>query len=419
MKAKILNEAFAEFCESRSHLDSLLSRIEPAKKSKVALLLGAFLRRPWTLAHHFHVQLAGTPEEFWALGFLRLKKHPGIHAVLYELWDQWESMPREGGRNDFPSNLISEWERDWGKEKTDQLARLLSQEPLTTIRFHRSAFDGAELKQETRVWLGADTLPKSRPGNFMASARVFRGFARVQTNELFQQGLFEIQDEGSQLMAAFSLFPERVAARISAGPMTSKVEGPVFPADLRSPPKVVIDACAGAGGKTLALADLMSGRGRVFAYDVFERKIKNLKIRLQRSGENNVKALVLPREEGGVLAKHRGSADVVLVDAPCSGLGVLRRNPDAKWNRKPLEISKRETDRGIAELQLDVLNRYSGMVKTGGRIVYGVCTFNRAESIDRIEEFLKIHPDFETEAQGFVGPYDTDGFYMASIRKVR
>jgi 16S rRNA (cytosine967-C5)-methyltransferase len=419
MKAKILNEAFAEFCESRSHLDSLLSRIDPAKKSKVALLLGSFLRRPWTLAHHFHVQLAETPVDFWSLGFLRLKKHPGIHAVLYELWDQWESMPREGGRNDFPPQLISEWERDWGAEKTDQLARLLSQEPLTTIRFHRRAFEGSELKQETRIWLGADSLPKSRPGNFMASARVFRGFARVQTNELFQQGLFEIQDEGSQLMSAFALFPDRIAPRLAPEPMTSKSQGPVFPADLRSPPKVVIDACAGAGGKTLAMADLLSGRGRVFAYDVFDRKIRNIKIRLQRSAESNVQALVLPREEDGVLAEHRASADVVLVDAPCSGLGVLRRNPDAKWNRKPLELSKREADRGIDELQRDVLNRYSEMVKPGGRMVYGVCTFNRAESLDRVEEFLKTHPDFESEAQGFVGPYDTDGFFMASIKKVR
>lgn len=419
MKAKILNEAFAEFCESRSHLDSLLSRIEPAKKSKVALLLGAFLRRPWTLANQLHVQLAETPEEFWSLGFIRLKKHPGIHAVLFELWEKWESMPREGGRQDFPPSLIEEWERDWGPEKTDQLARLLSQDPLTTIRFHRRAFEGAQLSSQTRIWLGAESLPKSRAGNFMDSARVFRGFARVQTNELFQQGLFEIQDEGSQVMAAFALFPEQMAARLSTAPMTAKSPGTPFPADLRSEPKVVIDACAGAGGKTLAMADLMAGRGRVFAYDIFERKIRNLKMRLARSGESNVQALVLPRGEDGSLDKHLGSADVVLIDAPCSGSGVLRRNPDAKWNRKPLELSKREGDREMLDLQREVLERYGRMVKPGGRLVYGVCTFNRKESVDPVAEFLKTHPEFEPEAQGFVGPYDTDGFFMASIKRVR
>jgi 16S rRNA C967 or C1407 C5-methylase (RsmB/RsmF family) len=419
MKAKILNEAFAEFCESRSHLDSLLSRIDPARKSKVALLLGAFLRRPWTLASQFHVQLAETPEEFWSLGFIRLKKHPGIHAVLYELWEKWESMPREGGRHDFPPALIGEWERDWGAEKTDQLARLLSQDPLTTIRLHRRAFEGARLSSQTRIWLDAGSLPKSRAGNFMASARVFRGFARVQTNELFQQGLFEIQDEGSQVMSAFAMFPEVLAPRLSATPMTTKVPGPVFPADLRAEPKVVIDACAGAGGKTLAMADLMAGRGRVFAYDVFERKIRNLKMRLSRPGENNVQALVLPKGDDGSLEKHRGSADVVLIDAPCSGSGVLRRNPDAKWNRKPLELSKREGDLEMTDLQREVLERYWPMVRPGGRLVYGVCTFNRRESVDAVAEFLKTHPDFEPEAEGFVGPYDTDGFFMASLKKVR
>ena len=420
MKAKILNEAFAEFCESRSHLDSLLSRIEPAKKSKVALLLGAFLRRPWTLAAHFHVQLADTPEEFWGLGFLRLKKHPGIHALLFDLWEKWESMPREGGRNDFPPALIEEWERDWGTDRADRLARLLSQDPLTTIRFHRKAFEGSELRSETQVWLGASSLPRSRPGNFMASARVFRGFARVQTNELFQQGLFEIQDEGSQVMSAFALFPEQIGARLASEPMTLKIpKHPVFGAEIRSEPKVVIDACAGAGGKTLAMADLMAGRGRIFAYDVFDRKIRNLKLRQARSGENNIQALVLSKEDDGSLSGHRGTADVVLVDAPCSGSGVLRRNPDAKWNRKPLERSQRESEKEILDLQKEVLERYYGMVKRGGRLVYGVCTFNRRESIEQVEHFLKTHPDFEPEAQGFMGPYDTDGFFMSSFKRIR
>lgn len=416
MKSKILNEVFAEFCESRRHLDSLLSSLSPVQKPKTAALLSMFLRRPWTLAEHFHIRLADSPEEFWAGGFLKHKKNPGIHAVLTELWEKWEGVPREGGRSDFPPSLVEEWERDWGSDVATGLCRFLSQEPLTAIRFHRSAYgqDGL-MDPAILAWLGSSELPKSRSGNRVANARIFKGFALVQQNEFFFGGKFEIQDEGSQLMAAFSLFPDEAVHLLSSAPMVGKAEANPFPSSRRSPPRVVVDACAGGGGKTLALSDLMNGKGRVFAYDVSDRKIRALKARTERAGENNIQAFALGEEAAQSLSPHHKTADLVLVDAPCSGQGVLRRNPDAKWNRKPPVLEEREGREEISDLQVRVLEDYSPLVAPGGRLVYGACTFNKRETTQQVEAFLKGHAEFTLEFQGYTGPYDTDGFYMASL----
>jgi len=423
MKSKILNEVFAEFCESQTHFDSLLSEVNEAQKSRVATLLGAFLRRPLTLAKHFGIQLEATPAEFWSLGFIRLKKHPGIHAVLGEMWEKWKDIPRDGGEQDFPPELVQEWQRDWGPEGAARLCKLLSQDPLTTIRFHRRAFtENGELLPDLQTWLQGTALPKSRPGKWINTAHVFRGFATVQRNEFYHQGYFEIQDEGSQVLSAFTLFPQEVAPLLAAAPVTGKPEQTLPAFGFRSHSKHrealrVVDACAGAGGKTLALSDMMDGRGRVFAYDVYEKKIRALKIRLDRARENNVQAVLIPEGEAGFLDRFEATADVVLVDSPCSGLGVLRRNPDIKWNRKPLELHKRTGDRAMPELQSEILGGYSKLVKPGGRVVYGVCTFSRSETTETVERFLKAHSEFELESMGFVGPYDTDGFFMASMKK--
>lgn len=417
MKSTVLNEVFAAFCESRTHFDSMVSKLDPSKKSKVATLLGAFLRRPLTVASTFKIRLEPTPLEFWNLSFIRLKKHDGIHATLRDLWQRWEEIPSEGGVEDFPPAMISEWTRDWGEDHAQKMARLLSQDPLTVIRFHRRAFgNDGRLLPELESWLSEAGLPKSRPGNHSTRARIFRGFAAVQKNDWFKQGYFEIQDEGSQIMSLYALLPESVRPHLRDRPGVERSPFPSLPNDLQAAPMEVVDACAGAGGKTLALSDLMGGRGRVYAYDVFEMKVRNLRQRIDRAGERNVQAKLLPRTGDPGLTPFEGKSDVVLIDAPCSGTGVLRRNPDTKWNRKPLEQAKVEGSLPIGTLQESVLETYSRLVKPGGRLVYGVCTQNRAESTERIEKFLQNHQRFSLDSSGFIGPFDTDGFFMASLR---
>jgi 16S rRNA C967 or C1407 C5-methylase (RsmB/RsmF family) len=416
MSAGILNEVFADFCESRVHLDSLLSKVEPTRKSKVAQLLGAFLRRPWAISTHFGITLAESSPDFFDSSFIRLKKNAAIHETLKALWSHSEGIPNEGSRLDFPEAMVGEWEHDWGADTADQLCKLLSQDPLTTIRFHRKAFgsDGA-LLPEVQAWLRSESLPKSRTGNFMASARVFRGYAGVQQNEFFKNGFFEIQDEGSQLMAAFSLFPKEIGKLISDRPVTGARQSEAFSVANRAKPVKFVDACAGAGGKTLAVSDLMSGKGQIFAYDIFGKKLRGLKQRIDRAGDRNVKPLHVTGPEA--ILEFSDSADVVLVDAPCSGLGVSRRNPDAKWNRKPLDSAKQNAEKSVQELQSEVLDAYAGLVKAGGRLVYGVCTFGKSETSDQVARFLASNPRFSLEGQGFIGPRDTDGFFMASLVK--
>jgi 16S rRNA C967 or C1407 C5-methylase (RsmB/RsmF family) len=417
MKPTLLNEVFAAFCESRTHFDSMVSKLDPSKRPKVATLLGAFLRRPWSVASKFKIRLEPTPEEFWSLSFIRLKKHDGIHATLRDLWERWEEIPNEGGVDDFPPAMIAEWTRDWGEDHARKMARLLSQDPLTVIRFHRRAFgtDG-RLLPELEDWLTAPGLPKSRSGNHSARARVFRGFASVQRNDWFKNGYFEIQDEGSQLMSLYALVPAAVLPHLGDRPRVERGGALPLPTDLFSPPLEIVDACAGAGGKSLAVSDLMGGKGRVFAYDVFDTKIRNLRQRVDRAGERNVQAKLLPRTGDPGLEAFEKKADTVLIDAPCSGAGVLRRNPDSKWNRKPLEQAKAEGAPTLEALQESVLEKYSRLVKPGGRLVYGVCTQNRAESTNRIGKFLETHPRFSLDSSGFIGPFDTDGFFMASLR---
>ena len=125
----------------------------------------------------------------------------------------------------------------------------------------------------------------------------------------------------------------------------------------------------------------------------------------------------MPEGSTEPLEPFKNTADVVLVDAPCSGLGVLRRNPDIKWNRKPPSVKEVEAEMSIEDLQKKVLGSYAPLVKSGGRLVFGVCTFAKSESVDQVDAFLAENPEFKLESAGFVGPFDTDGFYMASFLK--
>jgi len=417
MKSDILSLVFAEFCESQIHFDSLLSKVHPHQKPKVARYLGAFLRRPWTLAEHFGIRLEDSPEAFWELSFIRLKKHDGIHRLLAEIWQSGGEIPTEGGAHDFPTRILKEWEKDWGTERAAQMARLLSQEPLTTIRTHRRARAHEQESQAGTSWL--DTFDvKARVGYYSPLARVFKGFAAVQKNPLFQEGYYEIQDEGSQVMSLFALNPDAISPRLSEAPSIARKK---FEADPKLLEKfnlgalTVIDACAGAGGKTLAMADALGGQGRVYAYDVFEKKIQALRKRAERAQERNIQAVLLSREPEAQIASFYGKADRVLIDSPCTGLGVLRRNPDIKWNRKPLQAKVLEHQVPITELQRQVVKHYAPLVKVGGEMTYGVCTFSKSETLEQVEWIQQNFPRLKLKHSGFIGPHETDGFFMASF----
>jgi len=202
--------------------------------------------------------------------------------------------------------------------------------------------------------------------------------------DAFQKGHFEVQDASSQKVGPFL-----------------QVE----------PGMRVIDTCAGAGGKTLHLAALMENKGQIISLDIYASKLKELKRRAKRNGAHNIETRAI--ESTKVVKKLYGQADRVLIDAPCTGLGVLRRNPDAKWKLKPAFIDE------ITKVQAEILATYSKMIKPDGKLVYATCSILPQENEDQVQAFLAQHPDFSLEEELKISPYASgfDGFYMARLIK--
>ena len=213
-------------------------------------------------------------------------------------------------------------------------------------------------------------------------ALVLKERANVFMTDAFKEGLFEVQDASSQLVADML-----------------DVE----------PGMRVIDTCAGAGGKTLHIASLMQNKGQLVAMDLYESKLKQLKIRAKRNGVFNVEYRIIDSTK--VIKKLHEKADRILIDAPCSGLGVLKRNPDAKWKLQPEFIDN------IKQIQADILERYSKMLKPGGKMVYATCSVLPSENENQVALFLKNNPDFKLVKQKKVLAHQSgfDGFYMAQM----
>lgn len=207
----------------------------------------------------------------------------------------------------------------------------------------------------------------------------------IFTTNAFKNGLFEVQDASSQKVAPF--------LEVQAG--------------MR-----VIDTCAGAGGKTLHLASLMKNKGQIIAMDIYENKLQELKRRARRNEVFNVETKLIDSKQ---LKRMQGTADRVLIDAPCSGLGVLKRNPDAKWKLKPEFLDE------IRQTQQDILRNYAKLVKSGGKLVYATCSILPSENKMQVERFLNSEAgnDFELEEDEAIFAHTSgyDGFYMAKIRR--
>jgi 16S rRNA (cytosine967-C5)-methyltransferase len=193
--------------------------------------------------------------------------------------------------------------------------------------------------------------------------------------------------------------------------------------------EMIVDFCAGAGGKTLALGAMMRSTGRLYAFDISERRLAKLKPRLARSGLSNVNPVLIDSEHDAKIKRLAGKIDRVLVDAPCSGLGTLRRNPDLKWRQSPESIAE------LAPKQLSILTSAARLVKVGGRLVYATCSILEAENETIVEQFLANHPGFavvpardvlaeqriEVETGDYLSLWPhrhaTDGFFAAVLER--
>ncbi|MBS4041744.1 MAG: methyltransferase domain-containing protein [Flavobacteriales bacterium] len=217
-------------------------------------------------------------------------------------------------------------------------------------------------------------------------ALVLEERANVFMSPLFKEGFFEVQDASSQLVAPFL-----------------EVE----------PGMRVVDACAGAGGKTLHLASLMQNKGQIIAMDLYESKMKQLKLRAKRNGAFNIEYRIIDSTK--VIKKLHDKADRVLIDAPCSGLGVLKRNPDSKWKLQETFIED------IKKTQQEILQNYSKMVKPGGLVVYATCSVLPSENQLQIKKFLQTEwgKNFTFVEEKILLAHQTsfDGFYMAKLKR--
>ena len=394
------------------HLDSVLSKVAPHRKAVLAQTVPRILLRPVSLAESLGVGLP--PGEPWTLGPAQLAEWKPARHMSERLYEFISGERASAGdvdgsvrREDFPPWFVDELENTWGKEAASRIVERLGKPAPLSIRL-KNGVDRESFLKELRA---RKELPvRVEPSSISPWGIRFSGYAPILGDEAYERGLFEIQDEGSQLMALFAIWPEVFGEILQETPEPRDVTAPAVPP--HSQPLIVVDACAGAGGKTLALAEALRGHGRVFSYDVSETKLRALRRRTAKAGLTNTQAVALKEgEEERVIGRFAKSADVVLVDAPCSGWGVLRRNPDIKWRQDEAARTK------MPALQLRLLRTYSSLVKPGGRLVFGVCTFRKSETTDVVREFLSVEPDFVLNKGGYLGPGSSDGFFMQAFTR--
>lgn len=231
-----------------------------------------------------------------------------------------------------------------------------------------------------------------------------QGRPRINTWDLFKNGLIEVQDEGSQILAAL-VAPKRG--------------------------QMVIDYCAGAGGKTLLLGALMRSTGRLYAFDVSQSRLERAKPRFARSGLSNIITVAINADNDKRVKRLHSKADRVLVDAPCTGVGTLRRNPDLKWRMTPKILEQ------LLQQQANILRQASRCVKSGGRLIYATCSLLPQENQDQVNAFLQENSNFKLLNAGTVLDYRcpnlvldddflqlrpdthaTDGFFAAVLEKI-
>lgn len=304
-------------------------------------------------------------------------------------------------RSNLPEWLFAALRTRFGDPEIESIAAVLNRPAPLDLRVNTMATSRDDALSAMRA-AGLEAEPTT-----LAPYGIrLRGKPALAAQKIFIDGRIEVQDEGSQLLVSL-VAPKRG--------------------------ELVVDFCAGAGGKTLALGDLMRSTGRLYAMDVSAKRLARLKPRLARSGLSNVHPVLIENERDPKLKRMAGKADRVLIDAPCSGLGTLRRNPDLKWRQTPASIAE------LAVKQASILASASRLVKPGGRLVYATCSLLRAENQDIVDAFVASHPAFEIEPatdvlrqQGIAtgdridaGPVlelwphrtGTDGFFAAVLRR--
>jgi 16S rRNA (cytosine967-C5)-methyltransferase len=316
-----------------------------------------------------------------------------IHDVPLPQWVEFQSIDpkriarlyKEGEKVRKIRESIPDWldelgEKELGKQWEKEL-KSLNEEADVVLRVNTLKTTKQDLQRSLE-----DEEVFTTPLIEFPDALVLKERQNVFGTQAFKDGLFEVQDAASQYIAPF--------LRVEPG--------------LR-----VIDACAGAGGKTLHLASLMKNKGRIIAMDVEQYKLDELQKRARRAGASNIEIRLI--ESSKAIKRLEGGADRVLLDVPCSGIGVIRRNPDAKWKLSVDFIEK------VKEFQKNILQDYSTMVKPGGLLVYSTCSILPSENELQVKNFMQANSEkFELVEQKHSMPsIGFDGFYMALFKRIK
>jgi 16S rRNA (cytosine967-C5)-methyltransferase len=292
----------------------------------------------------------------------------------------------------------------------EMMRRYCSDEDILAIGKSMQQNAPLDIRVNTLLAKREDVLQQLHDKNIDAAATPYSPVG-IRLNEkiplnkdaLFSEGKIEVQDEGSQLLG-FLLAPKRN--------------------------DMVVDFCAGAGGKTLMLSAMMNSQGRLYAMDVSEKRLANLKPRLKRSGASNIQPMLIAHENDLKVKRLAGKIDRVLVDVPCSGLGTLRRSPDLKFRQSPGSIGE------YTRQQTAILASASRLLKRTGRLVYATCSVLQEENQQIVQGFLATHPDFALRPAGEVlrqqkiplealdymelrpHLHNTDGFFAAVLERI-
>jgi len=302
-----------------------------------------------------------------------------------------------GLRTSFPDWLVEKLQMQMGEHETEKLLTAMNQPPPLTIRVNTLKTTREKcLNELSKRGHECAPTPLSPDGIHLKRRANLFGL------DLFQEGWFELQDEGSQIISLL-----------------------VDP----KPNWRVADVCAGGGGKTLHLAALMKNRGEIWAFDVVPRRLENLRQRARRCGIHNVRVQHLQPVE--IPTHLLGSMDAILIDAPCTGTGVFRRNPDAKWKISAAMVQE------MAIKQKQIIEHYAPLLKPNGRLVYATCSLLAEENEEVVQSFLAQHADFHPSAVAtillryqlaqladgnalhlFPHQHNTDGFFAAALERV-
>ncbi len=338
--------------------------------------------------YRLYAELAESKNNFWFI--------TAVWLILKEIeipdWQEFKHLDIKyilQKKEHLKSNIvISESYPDWlwelgnaelGEEVWKREALAMNQQAPVFLRVNTLKTDIQKLTESLR----ADKI-ETVPVPSVSDALQLLKRENVFQNRLFKEGWFEVQDAGSQMIGEF-LNP--------------------------SPSDVVIDACAGAGGKSLHIAALMKNKGKVISLDVEDWKLEELKKRARRAGAFNIETRVIAGET--TILSLANKADKLLLDVPCSGLGVLKRNPDAKWKLTSEIIEKTKV------LQSRILNDYAKIVRKNGHLVYSTCSILPSENEEQVKNFLAQNSEFrKIKDQTLLPSAGYDGFYMCLLQRL-